>query len=496
MDRHDQSQLETNGLVDWLREPARAGRGPRYRRLADALRGAIKRGDLADGVRLPPERALARQLAVSRATVVAAYDILRDEQLLDRRQGSGTRVRNTASPRPGGMEVGRMLRRPSLVGGTGERPANVIDLLGAYLLGVGGLPAVAFEHFDADLAALSHSSGYAPLGYQPLRDAISTYLTRRGLATQPQQVLITAGAQQAIHLAAWLYVQRGDRVLVENPTYPGALDVFTGIGAHLIGVPTRRSGVAVERVAELIEREAPRAMYIIPTYQNPVGGVLSQHGRQALASLVESHQTPLLEDDSLIELGIDGEPPLPIACFARSTSPILTIGSLSKLCWPGLRIGWVRAAEPIITQLGRLKATTDLGGSLPAQVIATHIFGAIEDIRRERAPVLAERLELVSRLLSSLLPTWSWDRPRGGLCLWVRLPYGSAGEFSQVASRFGVSIVPGTVASTDGGYDDYVRLPFGHPPAVLEEGIQRLARAWRAYAPGGQERGQNVAVIV
>jgi DNA-binding transcriptional MocR family regulator len=94
------------------------------------------------------------------------------------------------------------------------------------------------------------------------------------------------------------------------------------------------------------------------------------------------------------------------------------------------------------------------------------------------------------------LPAWSWDRPQGGLCLWIRLPHGSAGEFSQVALRFGVAIVPGTVASADGGFDEYLRLPFGHPPAVLEEAITRLARAWHAYTPSGQARGQHVTVIV
>jgi DNA-binding transcriptional MocR family regulator len=495
VDRHEHSQFDGNGLVQLLKPPTLSGRGPRYRRLAEALRAAIQRGDLPAGVLLPPERLLARQLAVSRSTVVAAYDLLRDEQLVDRRQGSGTRVRNIQSPPPRESELGRMLRRPSLVTDANRRPGEIVDLLGAYLLGTSGLPALAFEDVEAEVVSLSYTAGYLPLGYPPLREAIARHLTRRGLPTQPQQVLVTAGAQQAIHLGAWLYVQRGDHVLVENPTYPGALDVFTALGARVSGVPTRRNGVALDRLAELVEREAPRLMYLIPTYQNPTGGVLSQHGRRALAALVDSQQIPLLEDDSLTELGIDGEPPSPVASLSRD-GPILTIGSLSKLCWAGLRIGWLRGPEPVVTQLGRLKAAGDLGGSLPSQVIATRVFAALDEFRRERKPLIAERLDLVSHLLSSLLPAWSWDRPLGGLCLWVRLPYGTATEFSQVALRFGVSIVPGSVASVDGSFDDYLRLPFGHPPDVLEEGIKRLARAWQAYAPRGQARGQHVSVIV
>ena len=497
MDRQEQGQLESNGLVGLVRRPTLDGPGPRYRRLAEALTAAIERGDLTDGSLLPPERLLARELGLSRSTVVAAYDLLRDEQLVDRRQGSGTRVRAIHSPQPRGLELGRMLRRPSLVANVegNQRQGEIIDLLGAYLLGTSGLPAAALQEVDAEVTSLSHTSGYAPLGYPPLREAIARHMTARGLPTQPHQVLVTAGAQQAIHLGAWLYIQRGDRVLVENPTYPGALDVFTALGARVTGVPTRRNGVALDRLSELVEREAPRLMYLIPTYQNPTGGMLAQHGRRALAELVASRQIPLLEDDSLAELGIDSEPPPPVAAYAPN-SPILTIGSLSKLCWPGLRVGWLRAQEAVVTQLGRLKAASDLGGSLPSQVIATRVFDMLEDLRRERKPLIAERLELVSHLLGSRLPVWSWDRPRGGLCLWVRLPYGSAAEFSQVALRFGVSIVPGSVASPDGSFDDYLRLPFGHPPAVLEEGIERLARAWQAYAPREHARGQHVTVIV
>jgi DNA-binding transcriptional MocR family regulator len=133
---------------------------------------------------------------------------------------------------------------------------------------------------------------------------------------------------------------------------------------------------------------------------------------------------------------------------------------------------------------------------LPGQVIGTRLLGAYDDIRRARLPVIAQRLELAVGLLAEFLPDWSWDTPQGGLCLWVRLPYGSATEFAQVALRAGVSIVAGSVASADGSFDDHIRLPFGQRPDTLEEGIRRLARAWRAYAPAEESRAQSLAVIV
>ena len=224
--------------------------------------------------------------------------------------------------------------------------------------------------------------------------------------------------------------------------------------------------------------------------------MLGERDRRSLADLVQQHQVTLVDDDSLSGLSIVGDPPPPIAAFAPN-APILTVNSLSKLFWAGLRVGWIRAPESIITQLARLKAVTDLGGALPSQVIATRLIGEYDDIRRARRPIIARRLELVTQLLSELLPSWTWETPQGGLCLWVRLPYGSATEFAQVALRTGVSIVAGSVASSDASFDDHIRLPFGHRPEVLEEGVHRLARAWQLYAPDGEPRtAQRMAVIV
>jgi DNA-binding transcriptional MocR family regulator len=492
MARPKQSQSDQFGLLRHLDAWSLNG-GPLYRSLASALRAAIARGDLSIGEVLPPERVLANQLKISRSTVVAAYALLVDEQLLERRQGSGTRV-CSAPPRPG-SGLTTTLNRNTLFRRITEGPGGTIDLTGAYLLEPGGIPDRLVEEVAQETTALAQTSGYSPLGYVPLREAIAEHLTRRGLLTAPEQILVTSGAQQAIWMAGWLYLQRGDSVVVENPTYPGALDAFTAVGARVVGVRTRRNGVDLSALSEHITRLAPRLLYVIPTYQNPVGGVLGPTDRRSLANLVEHHQVPLLEDDSLSGLSIVGEPPPPVATFSPN-APILTVDSLSKLFWAGLRVGWIRAAEPIVAQLGRLKAVADLGGSLPAQVIASRLLPKYAQVRDERGPVIAQRLELVTSLLSEMLPDWSWERPQGGLCLWVRLPYGSATEFAQVALRQGVSIVAGSVASADATFDDYLRIPFGHRPDSLEEGIRRLSRAWQAYAPAEEQRAPRMAVVV
>jgi DNA-binding transcriptional MocR family regulator len=491
-----QGQFAQNGLVHLLNAWS-DGDGPLYRRLADALRSAIARGDLSVDQLLPPERVLARKLALSRSTVVAAYEVLRDEGLLERRQGSGTRVRSTPAPTQRAPGPSIALSRNTLFRRMTDGPHGTIDLTGAYFVEPGGVPDEVLRDIHLEIAQLVETSGYSPLGHMPLREAIARHLSGHGVPTSAEQVLVTSGAQQAIYLAAWLFLRPGDTVLVENPTYPGALDAFTAVGARADGVPTRRQGVDIEALTEHIRRLSPRLAYVIPTYQNPVGGVLPEHARRTLAAVVDKYQVVLVEDDSLSGLGIQREPPVPVAAYAPR-APILTIGSFSKLFWPGLRVGWIRAPEPVVAQLGRLKAVADLGGSLPAQAIAARLLPSHDEIRRQRAPIIARRLELAVSLLQTCLPDWTWDRPQGGLCLWVRIPYGSAAEYAQLALRNGVSIVAGSVASPDGSFGDYLRLPFGHRPETLEEGIRRLAATWEAYAPApdGGSRSERLAVVV
>jgi DNA-binding transcriptional MocR family regulator len=496
------SQFELNGLNEILdRLPNwSAGRGPLYRRLADALRLAIQRGDVPYGTRLPAERLLAERLLISRSTVVAAYDLLRQDDLLERRQGSGTRVRFDATPRRAAQPDGGVSHAPprnTFSRRMTDGPDETVDLVGAYLLTSGGLPGSVLAGVEREVATLSESGGYAPLGLPSLRRAIASHLSARGLPTTTEQVLVTSGAQQAIHRAASLYVHPGDTVVVENPSYPGALDAFSGAGARLAWISTGRSGADVEALADLAPRVGPRLVYLIPTYHNPVGGVMPEPRRRRLARLVEEHRLVLIDDQSLSALGLtSARAPQPIACFAEHDASILTIDSISKLGWGGLRVGWVRAPDQLIARLGRLKAAADLGSSLPSQVIAAHILDAFEDIRRDRVALLAERFELMSSLLGRMLPDWSWERPQGGLCLWVRLPHGTALEFAQVALRYGVSVVAGPVASADGSFGDYLRLPFGHQPATLEEGVRRLAAAWSAYVPMDEPRLQSVSVVV
>lgn len=458
-----------------------AGGGPAYRKLADAVRKAIDGGEVAPGSRLPAERTLARLLAVSRTTVVAAYELLREERRVESRQGSGTRVCGR-EPRRGPFRedpAGSFRRHPvyrRLIEGSG----GTIEFLGAHLPACDVVTRELASVDRAALAELAKGPGYMPMGLPALRRAIAAHVAGWGLPSSEAQVLVSNGAQQAIGLAASLFLERGDAVVVESPTYLGAIDIFSAQGARLVPVPAGAAGVGVEALRDALVRAKPRLVYLMPTFQNPTGSVLPERDRRRVARLASEAGVPVVEDLTLADLSLGPPPPPPIAAFAGE-APVLTIGSMSKLFWGGLRIGWIRASEDVLARIAKLKIMADLGASLVGQLAATRILAEAPRVRQARRKQVRERLDLLTKLLTRHLPDWSWAPPAGGLSLWVKLPHGDANEFAQVALRHGVSVVPGPLASPDGGCADRLRVPYVLEAGPMTEGVERLARAWAAY---------------
>jgi DNA-binding transcriptional MocR family regulator len=474
------------------------GEGPVYRRLATAVAAAIERGEIEPGARLPAERVLAKALAVSRTTVVSAFEQLRGQERVESRQGSGTRVRGALSRGPGLRlredPSGSFRRHPvyrSLVDG----PGDTIEFLGAHLPAPELLARELSRVDEKAIRELARGPGYLPMGLPALRSAIARHLTAWGVATTEEQVLVTHGAQQAIGLAGALFLERGDTVVLEDPTYLGSIDIFTGLGARLAAVPVGGDAAWLARLEDLVKRAVPRLIYLMPTFQNPTGAVMPEACRRALARLSREMRIPILEDNTLADLSLGGKPPAPIAAF-DSAAPVLTIGSLSKLFWGGLRIGWIRASEELLVRITRLKIMADLGGSLVGQLGAVRLMGEVDRVRQARRREMRERLDRLTKLLARHLPSWKRTNPAGGLSLWVKLPQGDADAFAQVALRHGVAVVPGTLASPGGGCADHLRIPFVLDAGPMKEGVERLARAWAAYAgaPGRRTRAAGVLV--
>lgn len=479
-------------LGNWME-----GEGPAYRRLAEALRTAIRRGEAGPGERLPAERVLARVLAVSRTTVVAAYEVLRQEEWLESRQGSGTRVCPAGAAAPGFLteDGSGSFRGHPVYRGLIEGSGGTIEFLGAHLPGADFLVKDLADLDRRALSQLARTPGYLPMGLPALRQAIAAYLSAGALPTTPEQVLVTCGAQQAVAIAGAAFLRRGDAVVLENPTYLGAIDIFTSLGARLIPAPVGREGVRADALREIASRTGPRLIYLMPTFQNPTGALMPERQRRAVARLARELSVPIVEDNTLADLSLTGAPPPPLAAF-EPQAPILTVGSLSKLFWGGLRVGWIRASETLLSRVARRKIMADLGGSLLSQLAAVRLLGKADEVREIRRREVRERFDGLTKLLARHLPEWSWAPPAGGLSLWVRLPRGNADEFAQVALRHGVSIVPGSLASPDGSDSDHLRLPFVLDRTAMEEGVQRLARAWGSYAGAAPRARASLDVLV
>ena len=464
-----------HAVGDWL-----AFDGALFRRLADALAAAIERGDLPAGRCLPSERTLAPCVSVSRGTVVAAYGALQDRGLVERRRGSGTWVTGTVpSPVVDLRDAAAGIRSRRLTARTVPSGGDVIDLGVSILLDADGVPDDALQLDRADLGRASRGHGYQPLGVPALRRRLADLHTAAGLPTSADEIAITGGAQHAISLVGRLLLRPGERAVVESPTYPGAIDAFTRTGASLVAVASDGAGARVDQIAKLAP--SPALVYVMPSCHNPTGAIMPEGRRRALAAFADDHDVWVIEDNSLAHLVFDGPAPLPIAAFSTAAR-VLTVGSLSKLVWGGLRVGWLRGPAPMINRIGRLRAADDFGNDTTSQVMALRALVDVERLADERRRTFSVRAALATQLLTRLLPSWEFVKPAGGLSLWVRLPVGTAETFAPVAARHGVTFLPGGAASVDDAHPDWIRLSFVSPPAQLEEGLRRLARAWADYA--------------
>jgi DNA-binding transcriptional MocR family regulator len=459
-----------------------AGRGPLYLLLARRIRQLIDDGELAPGTPLPPDRALASALAVGRTTVVSAYDLLTQDGKIVRRQGSGTRVAPAAlrpdAARP--VDFGNPLFVHLL-----DPLDRVIQLTCA---APGTVPPEVAQAFRRALdTEVVGDIGYYPQGHPALRSALAARFTARGLPTSPAQIIVTTGAQQALSLLGRLFVAPGDKVMVETPTYPGALEVFRESSAVFKAVPYGD----IDAMIRTIKAERPAVAYVIPSYHNPTGAVMSTLARRRLAEATAEFGVRLIEDEVLADLGFDGDLPDPVAAFGAA----VTVGSLSKVVWGGLRVGWIRAPESVIMQLARIKAVHDLGSNHLTQVAAAELVTNLQPLRAQRVQALRAQHDRLCAELAEHLPEWRFTPAPGGQCLWIELPYGDAVSFAQLALRHGVAVLPGMSLDALGGSKGHLRIPFLETPDTLGVAVRNLATAWQGYVPSGPVDALTTLVV-
>ncbi|HID64811.1 MAG TPA: PLP-dependent aminotransferase family protein, partial [Anaerolineae bacterium] len=489
----------------------RDSRTPLYLQIRNQLREMILDGTLSEGSRLPPERKMATALGVNRSTVVNAYRELAADGLVEARVGRGTTVRRPPLPPTTQPPIPLsphplvwseyLLPRPE-----GSRDPLLRDLMALLtrpdtISFAAGIPAPELYPLDDFRQAMAHvldTAGQTLLqpcpveGYYPLRQTIARCMARRGTTVRAENILVVTGSQQGLDLIARAFLRAGDEVVVEAPSYLGALQIFSAAGARLLGVPLDGEGMRLDVLENILIRYRPKLIYTLPTFQNPSGCTMAPRRRLRLLELARRHRVPIVEDDPYGELYYTGQAPSPLLALDPVLSPVegqdgyvIYLSTFSKILFPGLRLGWVAAPRPVIERLSQIKQLADLHCSTLIQG-AVHEFcqrGALDKHLDRVRDLYRQRRDAMLAALTEHGPAGlEWDEPQGGFNLWCRLPPGlKARRLMAEAAARSVALVPGEVFYPDGGGQEEMRLNFSCPPvALIEEGVQRLGVAMTA----------------
>ena len=459
------------------------GDGSAYQALAERVRLLILDGRIPVDTRLPAERDLADRLGLSRTTVTAAYRELREHGLVLSVRGSGS--------------VARLPGIPATLPAPPD--AEYIDFSKAAPTALPWLPDVARAALD-DLPAQLADSGFDPIGTPALRAAIADRYTARGLPTTPEQIMVTIGAQHAIGLLSRALVGRGDRALIEAPTYPHAYEALRAAGARLVPVSVTPADVGrfaaggfgaeggldpddhddeVEAMARAIRHSNPVAAYLMPDFQNPTGRSMSVGTRERVLDAAARQGTVVIADETTAELDIDrGTSFLPLAAYGDA----VMVGSVGKTVWGGIRVGWIRADRPLIRRLLAVRSPGDLGTPIIEQLIVARLLERMDDIldlRREQLRAGRTRLE---GLLADAFPDWSVPHVDGGIVTWVGLGAPVSSQLALAARAQGLIIAAGPRFGIDGAFERFLRLPICYPAETTDAAVQALARAWRSLS--------------
>jgi len=527
----------------------RDSRTPLYLQIRNQLREMILDGTLSEGSRLLPERKMAAALGVNRGTVVNAYRELAADGLVEARVGQGTTVCHPPGstscqlvPQPRPLVWGEyFVPRPE--GGRNPLLRDLMTLLSRAdtISFAAGVPAPELYPLDDFRQAMAHvlsTAGQTLLqpcpieGYYPLRQTIARRMARRGATVRAENILIVTGSQQGLDLIGRAFLRAGDEVVVEAPSYLGALQIFSAAGTRLLAVPLDKEGMRLDVLENVLIRYRPKLIYTLPTFQNPSGCTMAPRRRLHLLELARHHRVPIVEDDPYGELYYTGQPPSPLLALDQD-GHVIYLSTFSKILFPGLRLGWVAAPRPVIERLSQIKQLADLHCSTLIQG-AVHEFcqrGALDKhldrvrglyrqrrdvmmaaLRRAPGPLALGSVRSKYRAQGPSVPFvpgpkdqglgpedqgqraqdtaltghgpagLEWDEPQGGFNLWCRLPPGlKARRLMAEAARQSVALVPGEVFYPDGGGQEEIRLNFSRPAiALIEEGIRRLGVAMTA----------------
>lgn len=467
---------------------------PIYQQIADEIIRLVREGLLEDGSRLPTVRSLAEQLAVTRVTVHSAYSELRTRGWADAVIGRGTFV---TCPEPRvpkeALEVPAMARTPDQVMADLSVLKERSDLISLAMAEPDPslLPA---EEFVKLLATMSADPGrllsYAPYqGELRLRQQLAAMMRDRKLSLRPDDIIITSGVTQGLSMILAALCDKGDKVLVEQPTYLGFLNLIKTYDLQPVGLPLQKDGPCLKTLKELLVRERPRLYYSIPSFQNPSGVSYSQEKREALLELASQYDLLIIEDDvygsiDFSHIGKHKKKPTPSLKSLDTEGRVIYLSSFSKQLFPGLRIGWM--VPPAMYQAGLvhyLRSREFCGVPLLQEALATYLQrGLLRQHLQRVLPIYKRRRDVMLDTLRNEMPAGvEWSQPEGGFCCWLTLP--EQVEFEEVyqdALADGVAVTPGSVFFLDTGEHHHLRLCYSTQNEVaIKEAISVLGKAIR-----------------
>jgi len=390
-------------------------------------------------------------------------------------------------------EILKLTQRPGMISFAGGLPA-------AELFPVEEMGEVVQEVLERDgHAALQYSTTE---GDPALRGAVARRMNRiLGTSVEPDQILITSGSQQGLDLSGKLFLDEGDAVLCESPTYLGAINAFRGYEPRFVEVPTDEDGMIIRELERcLAEHDLIKLAYVVPDFQNPTGRTWSLERRKAFLELVARHGIPVLEDNPYGELRFDGQA-VPSLKALDEHGLVVFLGTFSKTFCPGLRIGWLAAEPELREKYVMIKQGVDLHTStLGQRLIAVYLerFGLDADTTRIRGAYRRRRDAMLRAMDESFPPGVRYNRPRGGMFLWVELPEGvNARTVLERSLERGVAFVPGGSFFPNGGHENTMRLNFtAMPEERIVEGVRRLTAALHEVMAGGMPAAATVGVEV
>jgi len=468
---------------------------PLYAQIAGQIRSMISGGALKIGDRIPANRELSKVLGVNRTTVNTAYQELFADGLIVSHVGRGTFISAIPSPpRPG--RLGQSVAPAPIKWSIPLAPGKPDQWLCAMLHSLTKTDAVSLayalpspdlfpiEDFRRSVDRVLRREGARVVdcghaaGYQPLRDYIASQASLSGRPVSPNQVLITNGCQQSLNLIRQVLVASGDEVVLETPTYSGALSVFCGYDSKYTCVPVGDRGMDLTLLEDALSQRRPRLIYTVPSFHNPTGVTMDLSSRRRLLELAAKYRVPIVEDDIYGDLRYDG-PSLPSLRALDVHGVVIHISSFSKIGFPGIRVGWVIGDPALIDALTAAKRKNDLHTNLLSQASMYEFsrHGLLAKHIKRMKKAYAQRRDVMLSAMERYFPAEvGWTRPEGGMSIWVTLPDSvNASQILPESIEKGVIFSPGEHFHPSLSPANHMRIAFTTAtPAAIEESIRRL----------------------